>query len=103
MDYPIAIDKEALYLYDMIQYPIKFCRAASATGTVVEYRYHIFKSVDSDNRYIIIMDNSEFLAAPNWLDSDLALFRFYLDDKYKKLPVYADLGNNESSYIFAGA
>ncbi|WP_143812784.1 hypothetical protein, partial [Listeria newyorkensis] len=66
MDYPIAIDKEALYLYDTIQYPIKFCRAASVNGTVVEYRYHIFKSVDSDKRYIIIMENKECWAATNW-------------------------------------
>ncbi|MBC2080901.1 hypothetical protein HCA99_16845 [Listeria booriae] len=98
MSYTGTIDKSTVSLYDSIHNAIKFCRQ---NGSVVEYGYQVYSFEDSDKPFIVITHDDEFMPVTAWNEFDLALFRFYLDDKHKDLPIYMDFGSDDIAYFFA--
>ncbi|MBC1228794.1 hypothetical protein, partial [Listeria booriae] len=58
------------------------------------YGYKVYSFEDSDKPFIVITHDDEFMPVTAWNEFDLALFRFYLDDKHKDLPIYMDFGSN---------
>lgn len=92
----LTIAKKDLRIYTIINYPIKFCRK---DGSLVEYKYNIHQS-KTGKEIIIVTNEDTIMSATNWNESDIFLFRYYLDSDHASLPIYTDFGDKDNEYFF---
>lgn len=99
MHYPNTFEKNSLILYTKIQQDMQFCRK---NGTLLNYHYNLYIQEYSRQKIIIIESNDDMLSPMNWNDSDLFLFRYYLEPELQKLPIYGTIVEKDTSCYFIG-